>query len=87
MTPAAENECRRMIFIYQGITITTAAAVRYHAVMRGRGANPAGKTAIGKGLVKRHGEKLAILNFGTLMPEGGESRRSAGRHAGRHALC
>lgn len=24
---------------------------------------------IGKGIIKRHGEKLAILNFGTLMPE------------------
>nr|VUD26726.1 1-deoxy-D-xylulose-5-phosphate synthase [Salmonella sp. NCTC 7297] len=30
---------------------------------------PQEKLPIGKGLVKRHGEKLAILNFGTLMPE------------------
>ncbi len=30
-----------------------------------RGADAAGKTAIGKGIVKRRGEKLAILNFGS----------------------
>ncbi|MNP18258.1 1-deoxy-D-xylulose-5-phosphate synthase [compost metagenome] len=30
---------------------------------------PLAKLPIGKGLVKRRGEKLAILNFGTLMPE------------------
>jgi len=30
---------------------------------------PLAKLPIGKGVVKRRGEKLAILNFGTLMPE------------------
>ncbi len=30
-----------------------------------RGTDATGKTAIGKGIVKRRGEKLAILNFGT----------------------
>lgn len=30
---------------------------------------PLEKLPIGKGIVKRRGEKLAILNFGTLMPE------------------
>jgi 1-deoxy-D-xylulose-5-phosphate synthase len=30
---------------------------------------PLEKLTIGKGLVKRRGEKVAILNFGTLMPE------------------
>ncbi|STD18104.1 1-deoxy-D-xylulose-5-phosphate synthase [Enterobacter asburiae] len=30
---------------------------------------PLEKLPIGKGLVKRRGEKVAILNFGTLMPE------------------
>ncbi len=30
---------------------------------------PLEKLPLGKGLVKRRGEKLAILNFGTLLPE------------------
>ncbi len=32
-----------------------------------RGVDAAGKTANWQGIVKRRGEKLAILNFGTLM--------------------
>ena len=31
---------------------------------------------IGKGIVKRHGEKVAILNFGTLMPEAAQVAES-----------
>ena len=34
---------------------------------------PLEKLPIGKGIVKRRGEKLAILNFGTLMPEAAKS--------------
>ncbi len=34
-----------------------------------RGTDATGKTANWQSIVKRRGEKLAILNFGTLMPE------------------
>ena len=69
MTPSDENECRQMLFTgyhYQD----GPSAVRYprgNAV--GVELQPLEKLAIGKGLVKRRGEKVAILNFGTLMPE------------------
>ena len=69
MTPSDENECRQMLFTgyhYQD----GPSAVRYprgNAV--GVELQPLEKLPIGKGLVKRRGEKVAILNFGTLMPE------------------
>lgn len=68
MTPSDENETRQLLytgFIHQG-----PAAVRYP---RGTGPGVAiekSMTAlpIGKGLVKRSGSRIAILNFGTLLP-------------------
>ena len=53
------------------ITITMGpSAVRYPRGKRSwRGTDATGKLPIGKGIAKRRGEKLAILNFGTLMPE------------------
>lgn len=69
MTPSDENECRQMLFTgyhYAG----GPSAVRYprgNAV--GVPLEPLEKLPIGKGVVKRQGEKLAILNFGTLLPE------------------
>ncbi|MFP1811727.1 1-deoxy-D-xylulose-5-phosphate synthase [Lonsdalea quercina] len=69
MTPSDENECRLMLhtgYHYQDGPI----AVRYP---RGSGLGveltPLASIAIGKGIVRREGEKLAILNFGTLLPE------------------
>lgn len=69
MTPSDENECRQMLYTgyhYQDGPI----AVRYP---RGSGTGAAQKSLtslpIGKGIVRREGEKVAILNFGTLMPE------------------
>ncbi|MXP56238.1 1-deoxy-D-xylulose-5-phosphate synthase [Pantoea sp. Mhis] len=69
MTPSDENECRQMLYTgyhYQkGPT-----AVRYP---RGNGTGailqPLTKLKIGKGIIKRYGKELAILNFGTLLLE------------------
>lgn len=69
MTPSDENECRQML--YTGYHYNEGpSAVRYP---RGNGTGaslePLGVLPIGKGVVRREGEKLAILNFGTLLPE------------------
>ncbi|WP_017891827.1 1-deoxy-D-xylulose-5-phosphate synthase [Serratia sp. S4] len=69
MTPSDENECRQML--YTGYHYNEGpSAVRYP---RGNGTGaplePLNSLPIGKGLVRREGEKLAILNFGTLLPE------------------
>ncbi|WP_315708097.1 1-deoxy-D-xylulose-5-phosphate synthase [Brenneria uluponensis] len=69
MAPSDENECRQMLYTgyhYQkGPT-----AVRYP---RGCGIDaelmPLQALPIGKGAIRRQGEKIAILNFGTLLPE------------------
>ncbi|MFP9527610.1 1-deoxy-D-xylulose-5-phosphate synthase [Pectobacterium brasiliense] len=69
MTPSDENECRQMLhtgYHYQkGPT-----AVRYP---RGNGTGTEltslSELPIGKGVVRRQGETIAILNFGTLLPE------------------
>jgi 1-deoxy-D-xylulose-5-phosphate synthase len=65
--PADENECRQMLFTayqYQGCT-----AVRYP---RGTGTGVAiqekmTEIPIGKGEIKRHGQKIAILAFGSML--------------------
>lgn len=69
MTPSDENECRLMLhtgYHYQ----QGPSAVRYP---RGNGTGapftPLASLAIGKGVVVRQGSKLALLNFGTLLPE------------------
>lgn len=69
MTPSDEDECRQML--YTGYHYADGpSAVRYP---RGTGTGvemkPLASLPLGKGLVKREGEKLAILNFGTLLPE------------------
>lgn len=69
MTPSDENECRQML--YTGYHYNEGpSAVRYP---RGNGTGaplePLGALPIGKGVVRREGEKIAILNFGTLLPE------------------
>ncbi|AEY00932.1 1-deoxy-D-xylulose-5-phosphate synthase [Oceanimonas sp. GK1] len=69
MTPADENECRQML--YTGYLHQGPAAVRYPRGS-GRGAEiDATMTAldIGKGRRLRQGSKMALLNFGTLLPE------------------
>ncbi|WP_241488340.1 1-deoxy-D-xylulose-5-phosphate synthase, partial [Winslowiella iniecta] len=69
MTPSDENECRQML--YTGYHYNDGpSAVRYP---RGNGTGatlePLAGLPLGKGVKKRSGEKLAILNFGTLLPE------------------
>jgi len=69
MTPSDENECRQML--YTGYHHQAGpSAVRYP---RGTGVGtPLAQLQslpLGKAVVKRQGEKLAILNFGTLLPE------------------
>ncbi|MBK4775855.1 MAG: 1-deoxy-D-xylulose-5-phosphate synthase, partial [Pantoea sp. Edef] len=69
MTPSNENECRHML--YTGYTYGKGpTAVRYP---RGCGIGipltPLTEITVGKGVIKRQGKKLAILNFGTLLIE------------------
>lgn len=68
MAPSDENECRQML--YTGHTHKGPSAVRYP---RGTGCGATVEktmTALpmGKGVVRREGEKIAILNFGTTLP-------------------
>lgn len=68
MAPADENECRQML--YTGHMLKQPAAVRYP---RGTGSgvdieNTMQSLEIGKSRVLSKGSKIAILNFGTLLP-------------------
>ncbi|MCI1876364.1 MAG: 1-deoxy-D-xylulose-5-phosphate synthase, partial [Serratia liquefaciens] len=69
MTPSDENECRQML--YTGYHYNEGpSAVRYpRGTGTGAPLEPLSALPIGKGVVRREGEKLAILNFGTLLPE------------------
>lgn len=67
MVPSDENECRQML--YTGYQHKGPAAVRYP---RGSGNGEApeavmSQLAIGKGLIRRQGEKVALLAFGPLL--------------------
>ncbi|MCX8957981.1 1-deoxy-D-xylulose-5-phosphate synthase [Erwinia psidii] len=69
MTPSDENECRQMLYTgyhhHHGPS-----AVRYpRGTGTGAELTPLAMLPLGKAVVKRQGEKLAILNFGTLLPE------------------
>lgn len=68
MTPSDENECRQML--HTGYHHNGPAAVRYP---RGNGTGavlePLAIMPIGKGIVRRAGEKVAILCFGTLLAQ------------------
>lgn len=68
MTPADENECRLML--YTAYQSKQPAAVRYP---RGNGIGcelePLRELELGKSRVCREGSGVAILNFGTLLPE------------------
>lgn len=69
MTPSDENECRQML--YTGYRYQDGpSAVRYpRGNGRGVALQPLAALPIGKGRVLREGNTLAILNFGTLLPE------------------
>ncbi|HIF9539979.1 TPA: 1-deoxy-D-xylulose-5-phosphate synthase [Photobacterium damselae] len=67
MAPSDENECRQML--YTGHKHQGPSAVRYP---RGSGMGvdvqqEMTELEIGKGIVRRQGEKVAILNFGTML--------------------
>ncbi|MCD9506884.1 1-deoxy-D-xylulose-5-phosphate synthase [Photobacterium phosphoreum] len=67
MAPSDENECRQML--YTGHQHLGPSAVRYP---RGCGLGTEVETTmtaleIGKGIVRRQGEKVAILNFGAML--------------------
>ncbi|PPI87712.1 1-deoxy-D-xylulose-5-phosphate synthase [Candidatus Pantoea edessiphila] len=69
MTPSDENECRQML--YTGYKYNKGpSAVRYP---RGHGCGipltPLKRIPLGKGVIKRKGKKIAILNFGPLLVE------------------
>lgn len=68
MTPSDENECRQML--YTGYLHHGPCAVRYP---RGTGTGcelqPLSALPIGKARLIRQGQNIAILNFGTLLPE------------------
>lgn len=69
MAPSDENQCRQMLFTgyrYQD----GPCAVRYpRGTGTGATLEPLQELPIGKGVIRRTGEKVAILNFGTLLPE------------------
>ncbi|MGX5915075.1 1-deoxy-D-xylulose-5-phosphate synthase [Aliidiomarina sp. Khilg15.8] len=68
MTPSDENECRQLL--YTGYKLNKPAAVRYP---RGAGIGcelmPLEAVPLGQSVERRRGKKVAILNFGTLLPE------------------
>lgn len=67
MTPSDENECRQML--YTGYQCGKPAAVRYprgNAI--GVELTPLEMLPIGKSRLIREGQKIVILNFGTLLP-------------------
>ena len=68
MAPSDENETRQLL--YTGFVHNGPAAVRYP---RGTGPNAAidnemNALPIGKGVLRREGKQIAVLNFGTLLP-------------------
>lgn len=68
MTPSDENECRQML--YTGYLHNGPVAVRYPRG-EGTGVNlePLKTIPLGQSKLCREGEKIALLNFGTLLPE------------------
>ena len=67
MTPADENECRQML--YTAFKLDTPTAVRYP---RGGGAGVKVRKEmqalpIGRGEIRRHGKKIALLAFGSML--------------------
>ena len=67
MTPSNENECRQML--YTGYHYGKPAAVRYpRGNAMGVTLEPLQPLELGKSKHIREGKKVAILNFGTLLP-------------------
>ena len=67
MAPSDENECRQLL--YTAFTLDTPSAVRYP---RGSGPGTAVQRemtalAVGKGVIRREGKRVAILAFGSML--------------------
>ncbi len=67
MVPSDENECRQMLFT--AFNLDTPTAVRYP---RGTGPGAEIQTKmtelpVGRGVIRRHGEKIAFLAFGSML--------------------
>ena len=78
MTPSDENETRQLL--YTAYQSQGPAAVRYP---RGTGPGVATQQSmeslpIGKGVIRREGSRVAILNFGTLLPNALEAAEKIG---------
>ncbi|MGY4675096.1 1-deoxy-D-xylulose-5-phosphate synthase [Ursidibacter arcticus] len=68
MTPSDENEMRQML--YTAYKMNTPSAIRYpRGNAQGIELQPLHALEIGKANILRQGEKVAILNFGTLLSE------------------
>ena len=68
MTPSDENECRQML--YTAYNCQKPAAVRYpRGTGTGVSLQPLIELPLGKSAEKRSGERVAILNFGTLLED------------------
>ena len=68
MTPSDENEMRQML--YTAYKMNTPSAIRYpRGNAQGIELQPLHALEIGKANILRQGEKVAILNFGTLLNE------------------
>ena len=86
MTPSDENECRQML--YTGYQCGKPAAVRYprgNAV--GVKLTPLEMLPIGKSRLIRGVKKIAILNFGTLLPSALEASEKTQCNGCRYAFC
>lgn len=68
MTPSDENECRQML--YTGYLHNGPVAVRYpRGESTGAHLEPLKTIPLGQSKCCREGEEIALLNFGTLLPE------------------
>ncbi len=68
MAPSDENECRQML--YTGYKCGKPAVVRYpRGKAQGVVLEPLAEMPLGKAKLRRQGEKIALLNFGTLLPQ------------------
>lgn len=84
MTPSDENECRQML--YTGYHYNDGpSAVRYpRGTGTGAELEPLAPLPLGKGVVKRNGEKLAILTSGLYCRKPLRSRKNSMR---RWSIC
>ncbi len=75
MAPSDADECRQML--YTGLMLGSPAAVRYpRGAALGEASNEMKSLAVGKGEVRRRGQRVAILSFGALLKPALEAAES-----------